>query len=128
MFVFYHVGRQNEIGDILRLGDILLVHLKDDPLFRITRPGKTQAYMASERPILMGVRGDAKALVEKARAGLTCTPEDPQDIAHVVEKFYNMPREELNVMGHNGKMFYEQELSLRIGARRFEEIFQSVVT
>jgi glycosyltransferase involved in cell wall biosynthesis len=116
----------SEIGNILNLGDVLLVHLKDDPLFRITIPSKTQAYMAAGRPILMGVKGDAAALVEKAEAGLTCTPEDPQDIADTVEKFYNMTREEIDLMGHNGKMFYERELSLRIGARRFEEIFQSV--
>jgi len=37
-----------------------------------------------------------------------------------------MTREELYLMGYNGKIFYEQESSLRIGARRFEEIFQSV--
>ncbi len=117
----------SEIGDILNLADVLLVHLKDDPLFRITIPSKAQAYMAAGRPILMGVKGDAAALVEKAGAGMTCTPEDPQDIADVVEKFYNMTREKLDLMGHNGKMFYEQELSLRIGARRFEEIFRSVV-
>jgi len=66
-------------------------------------------------------------LVEKAGAGLTCTLGDPQDIAAAVERFYNMSLEELDLMGHNGKMFYEQELSLRIGARRFEKIFQSAL-
>ena len=34
------------IGAILSLADVLLVHLKDDPLFRITIPSKTQAYLA----------------------------------------------------------------------------------
>jgi len=117
----------SKIGDVLSLADVLLVHLKDDPLFKITIPGKTQAYMAAGRAILMGVRGDAAALVEKAGAGLTCTPEDPQDIVGAVEKFYNMSWEKLDQMGHNGKIFYEQALSLRIGAQRFEKIFQSVV-
>lgn len=115
----------SEIGDVLNLADVLLIHLKDDPLFRITIPSKTQAYMAAGRPILMGVRGDAAVLVEKAGAGLTCAPEDPQNIADAVERFYNMSREELDLMGHNGKKFYEEELSLSIGARRFEEIFKS---
>ena len=117
----------SEIGDVLSLADVLLVHLKDDPLFGITIPGKTQAYMAAGRPILKGVRGDAAALVEKAGAGLTCTPEDPLDIADAVESFYNMSREELEQMGSNGKRFYEQELALDIGAARFDEIFKSVV-
>lgn len=117
----------SEIGNVLNLADVLLVHLKDVPLFKITIPGKTQAYMAAGRPILLGVRGDAAALVEKASAGLACTPEDPQDIARVVEKFYNMPREKLEQMGQNGKSFYSNELSLAVGVRRFDNIFRSVI-
>jgi len=111
----------------LGLADVLLVHLKDDPLFKITIPGKIQAYMAAGRPILIGARGDAVALVEQARAGLACTPEDPQDIALAAEKLYNLPREKLDLMGQNGRSFYNQELSLYVGTRRFERIFQSLI-
>jgi len=117
----------SEIGEILGLADVLLVHLKDDPLFKITIPGKTQAYMAAGRPILMGVKGDAAALVDKAGAGLACMPEDPQDIALAVEKMYNLPKEKLDRMGQNGRSFYKQELSLHVGARRFEKIFKSFI-
>ena len=48
----------SEISPILRLADVLLVHLKDHPLFRITIPSKIQAYMAVGRPILIGVKGE----------------------------------------------------------------------
>ena len=50
--------------------DGLLVHLRDDPLFSITVPSKTQAYLAIGRPILMGVRGNAADLVKAAQAGI----------------------------------------------------------
>lgn len=116
----------SEIGDILNLSDVLLVHLKNDPLFRITIPSKTQAYLAAGHPILMGVQGDAATLVEKAGAGLTCIPEDPKDIARVVEKFYDMNQEELDLMGQKGKAYYEKELSLQIGVSRFEKTFKSI--
>jgi glycosyltransferase involved in cell wall biosynthesis len=116
----------SEIGAILNLADVLLVHLKDDPLFRITIPSKTQAYMAAGRPILMAVRGDGSELVKRAKTGLTCTPENPKGIAEAVEKFFIMSHEELELMGSNGKRFYEQELSLHIGAQRFEKIFRCV--
>ncbi len=115
----------SEIGEILGLPDVLLVHLNDDPLFKITIPGKTQAYMAAGRPILIGVRGDAAALVEKAGAGIACTPEDPQNIALAVERLYNLPKEKLEQMGRNGKSFYQQELSLSVGVHRFDKIFES---
>ena len=117
----------SEIGQILNLADVLLVHLKNDPLFRITIPSKTQAYMAVGRPILMGVRGDAADLVQKANAGKTCDPEDPESIAESVIKLFSMSYNQLDALGKNGKNFYERELSLSAGVRRFEEIFKSVV-
>ena len=78
-----------KIGDALGLTDVLLDHLKDDPLFEITIPDKTQASMASGRPILMAGNGNAAALVERAGAGLECVPEDPKGIADTVGKLYN---------------------------------------
>jgi len=81
----------SEIGPILRLADVLLVHLKDNPLFRITIPSKTQAYLAMGRPVLIGVKGDAAHLVEKAQAGLTCEPENPESIA-IPLYFGNKPK------------------------------------
>ena len=42
------------MGGILAGSDALLVHLKDDPLFRITIPSKIQAYLAAGKPILAG--------------------------------------------------------------------------
>jgi len=117
----------SEIGEIMALADVLLVHLKDDPLFAITIPSKIQSYLAIGRPILVGVRGDAADLVLKAQAGLVCTPEDPLSIADRVGQFAQMSQEELCTMGENGRKYYQQELSLPIGATRLEGVFRSVV-
>jgi colanic acid biosynthesis glycosyl transferase WcaI len=117
-----------EIGAVLALADVLLVHLRDDPLFRITLPSKTQAYMAAGRPILMAVRGDAANLVEQARAGLCCLPEDAESIAAAVERFCEMSREELDTMGENGKSFYATNLCLAAGVNKFESLFASMVS
>jgi colanic acid biosynthesis glycosyl transferase WcaI len=115
----------NEVGPILGLADVLLVHLKKDPLFEITIPSKTQAYLASGRPILIGVPGDATDLVLKANAGLPCEPENPQNIAEVVQKFLLIAKSQLDEMGENGRRFYERELSFSIGANKFEKIFEA---
>ena len=64
----------SEIGEVLSAADALLVHLRDDPLFSITIPSKTQAYLMTGRPVLMGVRGDAAKLVEDAGAGVVFSP------------------------------------------------------
>lgn len=117
----------SEIGSILVLSDVLLVHLKDDPLFRITVPSKIQAYLAIGRPILVGVKGDAKDLVVNARAGFACVPEDADSIADSVRRFLNMSPEELEVMGENGRRFYEQELSMAVGTKKLAKVLESAV-
>ncbi len=114
----------SEAAEILNLADALLVHLKDDPLFRITIPSKTQAYMAAGRPILMGVEGDAGVLVRKAGAGLVCRPNDPTSIALAVEKFTKMTEEQRETLGANGRRFYQQRLCFDEGVSRFESLLK----
>lgn len=115
----------SEIGEVLNLADVLLVHLKDDPLFRITIPSKIQAYLAVGRPILVGVRGDTADLVRVAGAGMDCQPENPESISEAVEMLFRMPRALLDEMGDNGRRYYQKELSLSAGVSRFEEVFQA---
>jgi colanic acid biosynthesis glycosyl transferase WcaI len=85
------------------LADVLLVQLRDDPLFRITIPHKTFIYMASEKPILAAVTGDVADVVRAAGAGLICPPGDPQALAETVRRFRAMPADERRAMGRNGR-------------------------
>ncbi|MCK5563835.1 MAG: glycosyltransferase family 4 protein [Planctomycetes bacterium] len=124
--IFHPLKPISEIGSILRIADVLLVHLRDDPLFRITVPSKTQAYLATGRPVLMGVKGDASKLVEDAKAGLRCEPENSKDIAEKVLKFYEMDRGDLQEMGDNGMDYYDKNLSFEFASQRYIEIFESV--
>jgi glycosyltransferase involved in cell wall biosynthesis len=117
----------SEIGAILNLADVLLVHLKDDPLFRITIPSKIQAYFAVGRPILAGVRGDAAELVRMAGAGVDFLPENAESLSEAVEKLYQIPRALLDEMGDHGRRYYREKLSLSVGVSRFEEVFQAAV-
>ncbi len=112
------------ISPVLNRADALLVHLKDDPLFRITIPSKTQAYMATGRPILMAVGGDAAALVRQAGCGITCGPENPVELADAVERLAAMSTEQRQVLGDNGRRFYRSSSSLRVGAQQFESLFR----
>jgi lipopolysaccharide/colanic/teichoic acid biosynthesis glycosyltransferase/glycosyltransferase involved in cell wall biosynthesis len=113
------------MGGILAGADALLVHLKDDPLFRITIPSKTQAYMAAGMPILMAVRGDAADLVKRSQSGVLCEPGDPQSIAEAVKELAGAGPERLAAMGHNGRAFYDRELSISSGVEKFNRVFKA---
>ncbi len=109
------------MGPLYALADALLVHLKDDPLFRITIPSKTQAYLYMGRPILMAMQGDVAELVRQAGSGLLCPPQDPEALATAVAQLVAMHAEAREQMGRNGAAFYAEKLAMEIGVARFEK-------
>ena len=117
-----------EMPALFGLANVLLVHLQDTPLFRITVPSKTQAYLAAGKPILMAVEGDAADLVMRAGAGVACRPGDAGALADAVTRMYRMPPAEREAMGRAGARFYREELSMERGVTKFEEVFRRVAT
>ncbi len=111
---------------ILGRADALLVHLRDDPLFAITIPSKTQSYLMAGRPVIMAVRGDAADLVRIARAGITCPPGDPVALAAAVAGLVSLSPSERAAMGDAGRRFYREHLALAHGAAKFERLLHAV--
>ncbi len=124
--VFLSPVPMSEVGAVLSAADVLLVHLRKDPLFEVTIPSKTQAYMAVGKPLLMAVNGDAAELVRQAQCGLTAESENPQALADVLDAMASMTTDELLTMGESGRRFYRQELCLQVGAAKFVKVFESL--
>ena len=116
-----------QVGAYLKSADALLVHLRRDELFEITIPSKTQAYMAVGKPILMAVQGEASDLVRRAGCGLLAAPQDPVSLANAADRLSKMTNEDLFEMGRSGLQFYENELSLHIGAVKFKKVFERAI-
>ncbi|MFO0569256.1 MAG: glycosyltransferase family 4 protein [Polyangiaceae bacterium] len=123
------VGRRplDEMPAINALADVLLIHLQDLPFFSATIPSKTQVALASGRPILMAVAGDAADLVRCAGAGIVVPPENPDALASAILELYGMDRSERELLGRQGREYYLREMSLSVGAKRMMGIFSNVV-
>lgn len=109
------------------LADVMLVHLKRDPLFEITIPSKTMAYLACGRPILCAVAGDTADLVRSAGAGITCAPQDPPELAHAVRDLYAMSCEQREAMGEAGRRAFLENYTQAVLVNRYEALFKDVV-
>lgn len=116
-----------EVGSYLQSADALLVHLRKDPLFEITIPSKTQAYMAVGKPILMGVDGDAADLVRYSGSGVVAESENAEALANAAEQLAELSPEELAAMGQRAKVYYQKHLALHEGVKRFGELFTRFV-
>lgn len=115
-----------QVGTLLSASDMLLVHLNDNELFRITIPSRTQANLAMGKPIVMGVSGDAAELVQESGAGVICTPNDPSELAEAISGLVSLSNEERLLIGKKAKEFYYKNLSLENGVQKFIKIFEEV--
>ena len=75
---------KTEIPRILADSDACLIHLKGCDLFETVIPSKIFETMAMQRPIIMGVKGEAARIVEEANAGLTMEPDCPESLVQAV--------------------------------------------
>jgi putative colanic acid biosynthesis glycosyltransferase WcaI len=102
-----------EILDIFARADALLLHLRDHPLFAITIPSKTQAYLAMGRPIVAGIAGEAAELLRDSGAALVTPPGDPEALARAILAMADLPPERREAMGEAGRRYYHARLSFR---------------
>ena len=122
------LGRQpaERMPNIFAVSDVLLVHLRDDPLFRITIPSKTIAYMACGRPVLMAVEGDSADVIRAAGAGLSCRGGNAKDLAATVRRLRAMPRTMLEEMGRAGRDAFLASYSRSVLLDRYEGILSGM--
>jgi len=123
------MGRQptEAMPHFFALADVLLVHLKRDPLFEITIPSKTIAYLACGRPIISCVAGDAAELIRGTGAGLICPPENPETLAQSVRDLHAMSAERREAMGKAGRRAFLADYTRSKLICRYENLFTSVV-
>ena len=123
--VFLPPRSTKDMASVFREADALLVHLRDDPLFSITIPSKTQAYLAMGLPILMGVRGDAADMLEAAQAGIAFTPEDADSLAESAVQLSAMSHKAREAMGRSGSAFYREHLAFSTGVKAIERVLSA---
>lgn len=122
--VFLEPRHPKDMGPVFADADALLVHLRDDPLFAITIPSKTQAYLVVGKPILMGVRGDAAAVVEEAAAGLVFEPEKADALVDAILRLRAMPIEARDAMGRAGAAYYHDRMSFEAGVTAMDDVLR----
>ena len=124
--VFLPAVPMAQVGAYLQAADALLVHLRKDPLFEITIPSKTQAYMAVGKPLLMAVDGDAADLVNQTGGGVVAESESPQALAQAAQALASTGKDALAAMGQQAKAFYQKHLGLVVGVQHFGELFKQL--
>lgn len=103
------VGRE-AMDRVFDEADLLLVQLKDDPLYAITIPSKVQHYLACGRPIVAGLAGEAARLLIESGAAIVCPPQAVAAMATAIVRIAAMSVTERAAMGDLGRAYYNTHL------------------
>lgn len=92
------------------MADAFLVTLKRDAFISYTLPGKVQSYMASGKPILAAIDGEAADVIREADCGLCCPAEDDKGLSEIIIRF-SKDKENRRRYGGNAKAYYKANFS-----------------
>ncbi len=124
--VFLDQIDKKQLPEYYALSDVILVTLRDLPLFRSVIPSKIFEIMAMARPILISVDGESRKLVEQAQAGIFCQPENPQEMKDKI--LYLKAQPELRrELGRNGRHFVEEQFDRNKLADRYQELLHRLL-
>jgi glycosyltransferase involved in cell wall biosynthesis len=83
---FVNPVSKDQIGRYISITDAALVPLKASETFKTVIPSKIFESCAMQKPILLGVDGQAREIVDAFKAGLFFKPEDAVDFVHQSER------------------------------------------
>ncbi|MCM8612122.1 glycosyltransferase family 4 protein [Accumulibacter sp.] len=109
----------------LSAADLCLVTLKDIPLFDGAIPTKLIDYMACARPVLCGIRGEARRILDSAQAGLGFNPDDDRQLAGLIRELLADPRR-CDRLGANGLAYVQSHFSAEMMRAKMEGILRAV--
>jgi len=106
--------------------DACLVLLKKADLFKTVIPTKMLEFMSCARPVILGVDGQARKIIEEAQAGIFVEPENAANLAQAVIRLAADAglRESLS---RNGRRHILQRFSRRHTARAYLDVLENLI-
>ncbi len=114
---FFDPVKKEQMPYIISSANASIIPLKKLDLFKGAIPSKIFEILASKKPILLGVEGEAKELfIEQAKSGLSFIPENPEDLEKNILILFETPSL-AHQLGMNGYNFVNQNFDRDLIAR-----------
>lgn len=120
--IYGQVPRQ-DMPNIWSLCDVSLVLLKKSELFKTVIPSKIFESMAMRKPIILGVEGEVKQIIEESASGICVEPESPKQIAAAITTLHQS-KNRCGKMGKAGVDYVLKNFDRKILARDFLDILE----
>lgn len=124
--LFIESQPKQSIPDFCNASDVCTAILKKIDTFKTVYPNKVFDYMSCAKPILLGIDGVARDLVEKSNSGYYVDPEDAKGFA---DKIRELQQDEnlRTELGNNGYKFVQEHFSREALAIKYINELEKVV-
>jgi colanic acid biosynthesis glycosyl transferase WcaI len=109
---------REKIPAYIGASDACLVLLKKNDLFKTVIRTKMLEFMSCARPVILGVDGQARAILEEAQAGMAIEPENAGALIDAIRYLAANPEAAQN-LGRNGREYIVRKFSRRQTAERY---------
>lgn len=103
---------------IISASDVCLVLLKKTEIFKTVIPTKMLEFMSCARPVIVGVEGLARQIVDEAGAGLTIEPENSQELVRAILQLA-ANRERASGYGQKGREYIVRNFARKKMAEKY---------
>ena len=117
---------RDKIPALIQASDLCLVLLKKADVFKTVIPTKMLESMACARPVILGVDGQAREILEKARGGIFIEPENATALVAAIIRLYQDPGLR-QVLGCNGRRYIAGHLSRERLATVYSNVLEKLV-
>jgi len=117
---------REKIPAFISASDACLVLLKKTDVFKTVIPTKMLEFMSCARPVILGVDGQARQILEDAGAGLVIEPENSEALVTAINQL-SSNREVGEVLGQKGREYILQHLSRGRTAEKYIDVLSSLV-
>lgn len=109
---------REKIPSFISASDLCLVLLKKSDVFKTVIPTKMLEFMSCARPVILGVEGQARQILEDAGAGLAIEPENADALAAAITQL-DHNREQAKTLGEQGRAYILQNFSRASTAEKY---------
>jgi colanic acid biosynthesis glycosyl transferase WcaI len=124
--LFIDQQAREQVPAYISASDVCLVPLRKNELFKTVIPTKMLEFMSCARPVILGVDGQARGIVEEARAGLAIEPENSAALANAI-CYLAANREIAREMGWSGREHIVRKFSRRHTAEKYVRMLEQML-
>ena len=124
--IFLDQQPREKIPGFISASDVCLVLLKKTDVFKTVIPTKMLEFMSCARPVILGVDGQAREIVEQAGAGIVIEPESSKALVQAIQSLI-ANAEQGTALGTKGREYILRHFSRRRTAEDYIEVLRGVI-